>query len=155
MSASVLRSATFRAASERPGLLVLLLLLAFVSGTASGKSKASSHVTSREYVGALAAANRFLHAWQSQDQEGGLLMLSDQAKRHVSEDRLENFFSKPSNIIEAYEIGHAKKLKVRQYTFPIALFEVVDGRKVRLRYSHVVVIRTGTGEDDWAIDKLP
>ena len=39
--------------------------------------------------------------------------------------------------------------------FPVTLFEVVDGRKVRPRYSQVVVIRTGTGEADWAIDRLP
>jgi hypothetical protein len=153
-SAHVKRTDTFQFAGATPALLFLLFLV-FVSGTAAGKNKTSSHVLSREYVEALAAANRFLRAWQTQDHEGGLLMLTDGAKRHVSEDGLEKFFSKSSNVIEAYEIGHAKTLKARRYTFPVTLFEVVDGRKVRPRYSQVVVIRTGTGEDDWAIDRLP
>jgi hypothetical protein len=148
------RTDAFQVAGGTPALLFFLFLL-FASGAAAGKSKTSSHVLSREYVEALAAANRFLHTWQSQDHEGGLLMLSDEAKRRTSEDRLEKFFSKPSNIIEAYEIGHAKTFKGRRYIFPVTLFEVVDGKRVRPRYSQVVVIRTGTGEDDWAIDRLP
>ena len=150
----VRRTDAFQFAAGTPALLFVLFLL-FVSGTAAGKSKISSHVLGRDYVEALAAANRFLHAWQSHDHEGGLLMLSDEAKRHVSEDRLEKFFSKPSNVVEAYEIGHAKTLKARRYTFPVTLFEVVDSRKVRPRYSQIVVTRTSTGEDDWAIDRLP
>lgn len=131
----------------------LLLFLIFVSGATFGKSKPLLHGVNREYVEALAAANRFLHAWQTQDHEGGLLMLSDEGKRHFSEDHLEKFFSKPSNVIEAYEVSRAKKVKSGHYVFPVTLFEVVDGRKVHPRYSEVVVIRTG--KDDWAIDKLP
>ncbi len=39
------------------------------------------------YVSALAAANRFLQAWQNQDHETGLIMLTDDAKEHSSADR--------------------------------------------------------------------
>jgi hypothetical protein len=141
------------AAGGTPALHILLLFLIFVSGAAFGKSKASSHVVNRQYVEALGVANRFLHAWQTQDHEGGLLMLSDEAKRRVSEDILEKFFSKPSNVAEAYEIERGKKPKAGVYVFRVALFEVVSGRKLHPRYSQVVVVRTG--KDGWAIDKLP
>ena len=151
-SARVTRTDAFQVAGGMPALLFLLFLL-FVSGAAASKGKTSPHVLSREYVEALAAANQFLHAWQSQDHEGGLLMLSDEAKRRASEDRLEKFFSKSSNIVEAYEIGRAKILRAGRYVFPVTLFDVVDGRKVHPRYSQVVVIKTG--KDDWAIDRLP
>ena len=90
-SARVKRMDAFQVAGGTPALLFCLFLL-FVSGAAAGKGKTSSHVLSREYVEALAAANRFLHAWQSQDHEGGLLMLTDEAKRRASEDRLQKFF---------------------------------------------------------------
>ena len=45
------------------------------------------------YISALSAANRFLQAWQNQDHETGLLMLTDDAKQHSSEEGLEAFFS--------------------------------------------------------------
>ena len=135
------------------GMPALLLFLVFVSGVAFGKNKASSHVVNRQYVEALAAANRFLHAWQTQDHEAGLLILTDAAKRSASENRLEKIFSHPSDVVEAYEIGRGKKTGAGRYVFPVTLFEVVDGRKLHPRYAQVVVVQTG--KDDWAIDKLP
>jgi len=152
-SACVLGRDAFRVAGGTRALHVFLLCLLFVSGTAAGKSKASSPVVNREYVDALAAANRFLHAWQTQDQEAGVLMLTDAAKRSSSENGLEKFFSKPSNVVEAYEIGRAKQLGAGRYIFPVTLFAIVKGRKLHPRYSRVIVVRTG--KDDWAIDKLP
>ena len=37
----------------------------------------SATTTDRDYVSALSAANRFLQAWQTQDHEAGLLLLTD------------------------------------------------------------------------------
>ncbi len=56
-----------------------------------GKTKLST-AAERDYVVALATANRFLQAWQTHDQETGLLLLSDSAKLHTSPDVLEAFF---------------------------------------------------------------
>ena len=49
----------------------------------------SPAVPDRGYSSALAAANRFLQAWQNQDHETGLLMLTDVAKQDSSQDRME------------------------------------------------------------------
>jgi hypothetical protein len=108
----------------------------------------SSH--DADYVSALAAADRFFHAWQDHDQETGLLLLSDTAKRHSSPERLESFFSATQ---PAYEITRGKKIGGGRYNFAVALFESSGRGRARLHYSEIVVVRTG--KNDWAVDKLP
>jgi hypothetical protein len=103
-----------------------------------------------DYVSALAAADLFFHAWQNHDQETGLLLLSNAAKRHTSPEQLESFFSASQ---PAYEITLGKKLKRGRYTFAVALFETSNNRRASRRYSEIVVVRAG--KNDWAIDNLP
>ena len=105
------------------------------------------------YASALAAANRFLQAWQNQDHETGLLMLTDTAKQSSSEDRLEAFFTSGHNA--AYEIARGKKLKAGGYSFPVSLFASATdmAKTARPQKSQIVVVRAG--KHDWAIDKLP
>ena len=107
----------------------------------------------RGYVSALAAANRFLQAWQNQDHETGLLMLTDAAKQHSSVELLESFFS--SGMDAAYEIARGKKVSAGQYTFPVTLFPAHSdtAKSSRPQKSEIVVVRTG--KDEWAIDRLP
>ena len=108
-----------------------------------------------EYVSALGAANRFLHAWQVQDHETGVLMLTDAAKRRVSEEALDAFFSAGAAREESFEINRGKRLAPGRYEFPIVLWHTASGKngKPHPSYSKIVVVRTG--KDDWAIDKLP
>jgi hypothetical protein len=107
----------------------------------------------RGYISALAAANRFLQAWQNQDHETGLLMLTDDAKQHSSEERMEAFFS--SGADAAYEISRGKKMKGGRYAFPVTLFPFHSDttKSNRAQRSEIVVVRTG--KDEWAIDRLP
>ena len=107
----------------------------------------------RGYVSALAAGNRFLQAWQNQDHETGLLMLTDAAKEHSSEDRMEAFFS--SGADAAYEIARGKRVKSGRYAFPVTLFPFHSGttKSDRPQKSEIVVVRTG--KEEWAIDRLP
>jgi hypothetical protein len=111
------------------------------------------NIADRGYVSALAAANRFLQAWQNQDHESGLLMLSDAAKQHSSEDRMQAFFS--SGADAAYEIARGKRVKAGRYAFPVTLFPFHAGttKADRLQKSEIVVVRTG--KQEWAIDRLP
>ena len=118
-------------------------------------AKTNTPTADPNYVFALAAANRFLRAWQTQDHETGLVMLTDAAKHHTSEDRLQTFFSSESTAQPAFEINRGKKLKAGRYSFPVVLFDVAStSRKSQYpRHSQIVVVKTG--KDDWAIDKLP
>ncbi len=131
----------------------LLLVSLLLSLPLPAKTKPSASTADRDYISALAAANQFLHAWQAQDHEVGLLMLTDAAKQHTSEDRLQNFFSPASGTQQAFEIGRGKKLKPGRYSFPVALMETSPGHAVHRRFSHITVTRAG--KEDWAVDKLP
>jgi hypothetical protein len=138
--------------------LILAVLFAILFASAAARNRPAPSITTGSdpgYVSALAAANRFLQAWQNQDHETGLLMLTDAAKQLSSEDRLELFFSSSSGSDSAYEIARGKRLKAGRYAFPITLFAFHSGtnQSDRPQKSEIVVVLTGKNE--WAIDKLP
>jgi hypothetical protein len=135
-----------------PLLALSLVLQASTVSIAKTRRSPSAAVPDPGYASALAAANRFLQAWQNQDHETGLLMLSDIAKQSSSEDRLEAFFTAGHDA--AYEITRGKRIKAGYYAFPVALFTSVNGvtDAARPQRSQIVVVRS---KDEWAIDKLP
>jgi hypothetical protein len=101
------------------------------------------------YSSALAAANRFLYAWQNQDHETGIVMLADSARQNISRDMLQAFFSPGPDA--AYEIAHGQRLKPGEYSFPLVLFGASQGP--HRRYCKLILVRSG--KDDWAVEKLP
>ncbi|HEY1463707.1 MAG TPA: hypothetical protein VGF44_09850 [Terriglobales bacterium] len=105
-----------------------------------------------DYISALATANHFLYAWQSQDEEGGIVMLTDAAKHHTSQDKLDSFFS--HNGAASYQVQRGKKLAKGRYVFPVALFTATEGKNAHIHsyYSQIVIFQAG---GDWAVDKLP
>jgi hypothetical protein len=107
-----------------------------------------------DYICALAAANHFLQAWQMHDQETAVLLLTNAAKQHSSEDRLDSFFASDSQT--AYEIGRGRRLKTGRYLFPITIFagapSTLSGSS-RPHHLQLIVTRTENGE--WGVDKLP
>ena len=114
----------------------------------------SATTTDRDYVSALSAANRFLQAWQTQDHEAGLLLLTDSAKKVTSEGQLEKMLSPGTSTPRGYQIARGKKLSTGRYSFSITLYEVAGPPKpLRIRNSQIIAVQTG--KDDWAIDKLP
>src|SRR5579872_63954 len=102
------------------------------------------------YGSALAAANRFLRAWQDEDQETGIMMLSDAARQGLSPDKLQTFFSPGPDA--AYEIARGKRVSSAAYEFPVVLFGASTASS-RPHACTVVVSRSGKNE--WAVDKLP
>jgi hypothetical protein len=146
----------------RPGIFILIFSLLCSPALAKKKNTplpdpphaAATTATDTNYVSALSAANRFLQAWQTQDHEAGLLLLTDSAKHVTSEDQLEKMLSPGTSTPRGYQIARGKKLSTGRYAFPITLLEVTSERKpLRTRNSQIVVVHTG--KDDWAIDKLP
>ena len=133
---------------------MVICLLPSVS-VAKTKPKPVLAAIDPDYVSALATANHFLQAWQAQDHEAGLLLLTDAVRQHASEDRLDAFFSPDQSIEEGFEIARGKRLKSGRYVFPVTLWQTIPGknRKPHPHFSEIVVVRTG--KDDWAIDKLP
>jgi len=137
----------------RVGLSVFLALGLLLAQASARSRTAVPAVYDPDYGSALAAANHFLHAWQSEDHETSLIMLTDAAKKQTSEEGLRGFFSGGPRT--AFEIGRGSKLKPGRYVFPITLFALDPdlSRSVHPHYTRIIVTRTG--KDEWAIDKLP
>jgi len=101
------------------------------------------------YAFALAAANHFLHAWQTGDVETGVVLLSDGLRHTQNADTLEDFFSNATD--RAFEItrGHGHQ---GLYSFPVVLVTLRSSHVVR-KFSEIIVVETG--KNDWVVDKLP
>lgn len=78
-------------------------------------------------------------------------MLTEAAKQHVSEDRLEQFFSPGAD--GAYEISRGRKMDGGRYVFPVTLFGAGAGHRAQPRVSRVIVVESS--QNDWAVDRLP
>jgi hypothetical protein len=108
-----------------------------------------SDIAAPGYVFALAAANRFLHAWQTADLESGTVLLSNGIRHSQNADQLEEFFTNGKD--RGFEIarghGHAGL-----YTFPVVLV-TSRGSKITRKSSEISLVETG--KNDWVVDKLP
>jgi hypothetical protein len=101
------------------------------------------------YLYALAAANRFLCAWQTADLESGMVLLSDRVRRSQNADSLEQFFSNATS--RAFEIERGRRHHGR-YSFPVVLV-TATGSHVTRRSSEIILV--DAGKNDWVVDKLP
>ena len=135
---------------------LILGLLSLSPAPLFAKSKASAPSVDPDYIAALGTADRFLHAWQSQDEEAGVLLLSDRIRQRTPEDQVHSFFSSSTDTRSSYEIGRGKKLAAGRYQFPVALLQhsARSGQKwMHPLISALIVARSG--KNDWVVDKLP
>jgi hypothetical protein len=130
--------------------IFFVLLFAITPGSLAHVHRKTRRTIDPLYGSALAAANRFLRAWQDEDQETGIMMLSDAARQNLSPDKLQSFFSPGPDA--AYEIAHGKRVNSAAYKFPVVLFGA-SAAPSRPRACMVIVTRSG--KNDWTVDKLP
>lgn len=130
--------------------IVLAAVLLCSSQVLARAPKRNVRAADPAYESALAAANRFLHAWQTQDHETGIMMLTDTARQQASRDQMEEFFSPTGDA--AFEIERGKKLNAREYSFPVVLFGLA-GSHDRAHVGRVLIVKAG--RNDWAVDRLP
>jgi hypothetical protein len=134
----------------RRAVIFLTLIFIFCPSLFPHTRKQIHHPIDPLYGSALAAANRFLRAWQDQDQETGIIMLSDTARQSLSPDKLQSFFSPGPDA--AYEIARGRRVNSAAYEFPVVLF----GASAASSRPHVCrVVVTRSGKRDWSVDKLP
>ena len=133
-------------------LLLTVLLIVFISpswaGSHSHRAK-QENPTDPGYVLALAAADRFLHAWQIGDIENGMVQLSDRVRRSGNADKVEQFFSDAKD--RAFEITRGNGQPGR-YHFPVVLIWT-QGSRITRKVSELILVETG--KNDWVVDKLP
>lgn len=129
--------------------LFTVFLMAPVSARSSNHPAKQADISDPGYAFALAAANHFLHAWQTADAENGMVMLSDHIRHTQNPDQLEQFFLNGQD--RAFEItrGHGHP---GRYSFPVVLV-TPRGSHVTRKFSEIILIETG--KNDWVVDKLP
>jgi len=131
-------------------LAVIVLELTTLTGARDRKKTAPPAVPSDQgYVFALAAANRFLHAWQAGDLADGMVLISDGIRHSQNADALEQFFSAETDRAFEIRTGHGNH---GRYSFPVVLIHVQGSGIVRKSSDMILV---NTGKNDWAVDKLP
>jgi hypothetical protein len=131
-------------------LICLLFLVSICPQSFAHPHRKTPRATDPLYGSALAAANRFLRAWQDQDHETGIMMLSDSARQSVSPEKLESFFSPGPDA--AYEIAHGKRVNSAAYGFRVVLF----GASAISSRPHVCTVTvTRNGKNNWTVDRLP
>ena len=129
-----------------------LLLISMLAWAKNVPPSHSSPTMDSDYISALATANHFLYAWQSQDEEAGMIMLTDGAKHHISQGKLDLFFSHTG--VASYQVYRGKKMGKGRYVFPVSLFTAIAGKNAHTHSyrSQIVILQTGS---DWAVEKLP
>ena len=129
----------------------LFLLTAPLWARSHGHPAKQENPSDQGYVFALAAANHFLHAWQTGDLENGMVLLSDGIRHSQNAEKLEQFFSTGKDNARAFEITHGRGHQSR-YSFPVVLV-TSQGSHVTRKSSEIIMVETG--KNDWVVDKLP
>ena len=130
--------------------LIFILFIAFSASAAKRKRHAEPPAdTSGDYVFALATADKFLHAWQVDDLETGMVLLSDHVRHSQDPEKFEQYFAGATD--RAFEIAHGQGNRGR-YSFAVVLV-TTSGSHVRRRASAIMVV--DSGKNDWVVDKLP
>src|ERR1700683_196886 len=106
---------------------------------ATRTAPARTSSTGADYIRALAAADRFLQAWQSEDVETGTVLLSSHVKDKINRDELDRLFT--NFAPGAYEIEHGKLLHRGCYEFPIVLLSG-SAKKSKRHFATMVVLNT-------------
>lgn len=115
------------------------------------KHKSVAQLTDPNYLAALTVANRFLSAWQSNDQAAAMPLITNHAKQQTTEEGIDKLFS--GSEMRGFEIAHGRVLRQGRYSFPIVLLQANDSGDTHRRFGDLVITVTGT--NDWAVDKLP
>jgi hypothetical protein len=139
----------FRALNIALAVALLLLMLSIAAMGARKRHSNPPAPPDPDYVFALATANRFLRAWQADDLETGMVLLSDRIRHSQDPEKFEQFFAGTTD--RAFEIARGQGGRGR-YRFAIVLV-TASGTRSRRRSSEIIVV--DAGKNDWVVDKLP
>jgi hypothetical protein len=120
--------------------------------------KNTTNDISPDYVFALNAADRFLHAWLMRDYKEGINYISDELKQSVSEEELITFFGDISNPDHmAYEVVGWRLIDENTIKFHIWLYEYVANESSNFINQpepfYIEVVRIDN--DKWRVNTLP
>ena len=128
---------------------VSVIVLTLTVPVVWARSKARSEGADPAYVSALAAADKFLQAWQARDEEAGVMLLSDRLRQHTNEEVVRRWFAASGE--QGFEVSSGKKLGAGRYQFAVELW-TADGRRTHRRTGMVVLVSAG---GEWLVEKMP
>ena len=140
-------------------LACVLSLFIFAPGAAPAQRARSRAATGadQDYVLALTAADKFMVAWSTRNQDDGLALLSPRLKNKFPEDYFRYYISGLSNPHhQAFEIGRGKRLPSGGFSFPVTMYMHYSGQKESTPFPKPLTIRViQAGPESWLVDDLP
>ena len=141
---------------------ILVFLLGFLifapSFAPTQKTRAHAGDTfDQDYVLALSAADQFLYAWATRNQDDGLALLSPRLKNKFPEEYLRYYLSGLSNPHhQAFEVGRGKRLPSGGFSFPVVMYEHYTEQKEKIEHpKSLTIVIIQAAPENWMVDELP
>jgi hypothetical protein len=137
--------------------LLGLIILAANSAPAQKPRSRVSGALDQDYVLALAAADQFMFAWATRNQDDGLALLSPRLKNKYPEDYFRYYLTGLSNPHhQAFEVGRGRRLPSGAFSFPVAMFMHYSGQKESVpSQKPLTIVVIQSGPESWLVDELP
>ena len=137
----------------------LLGILIFAPNPAAGQTakRGTGNTINQDYVLALSAADQFMFAWATRNQDDGLALLSPRLKNKFPEDYFRYYITGLSNPHhQAFEVGRGKRLPSGDFSFPVAMYMHYTGQKENNNSSKpLTIVMIEAGPESWLVDELP
>lgn len=140
-------------------LYCLLGMVIFAANPAPGQTakRHASNLIDQDYVLALSAADQFMYAWATRNQDDGLALLSPRLKNKFPEEYLRSYISGISNPHhQAFEVGGGKRLPSGGFSFPVAMYMHYTGQRENSGPPKpLTIVMIQAGPENWLVDELP
>jgi len=139
------------------GCLLGILIFAANPVPAQTKKSHAGNLINQDYVLALSAADQFMVAWATRNQDDGLALLSPRLKNKFPEDYFRYYITGLSNPHhQAFEVGRGKRLPSGDFSFPVAMYMHYTGQKENNNSSKpLTIVMIEAGPESWLVDGLP
>lgn len=137
----------------------LLGVMIFAASPAPARTatRHSGNLIDQDYVLALSAADEFMVAWATRNQDDGLALLSPRLKNKFPEDYFRYYITGLSNPHhQAFEVGRGKRLPSGAFSFPVTMYMHYTGQKENISPPKpLAIVMIQAGPENWLVDELP
>ncbi|MHB8653416.1 MAG: hypothetical protein ACYDA9_06010 [Terriglobia bacterium] len=137
--------------------LLGVMIFAAIPTPARTATRHAGNLIDQDYVLALSAADQFMVAWATRNQDDGLALLSPRLKNKFPEDYFRYYISGLSNPHhEAFEVGRGKRLSSGGFSFPVVMYMHYTGQKENISPPKpLTIVMIQAGPESWLVDELP
>lgn len=138
------------------GLMAAIVLAGNPTSAQKTRSRPAGAID-QDYVLALTAADQFMFAWATRNQDDGLALLSPRLKNKFPEEYFRYYLTGLSNPHhQAFEIDRGKRLPSGAFSFPVAMYMHYSGQKESVAYPKpLTIVLIQSGPESWLVEELP